>query len=251
MCPAGRSGVFLRWVPLSSMPLLEPTAADLAELRPIAGRAALVIAALADRPFLASTSDLTLSAAAGTGAAVASATRRVLVSWGWIEDAVGSPHLPLVSPERLLALSHHLRGISDAAALDEGPPVVEAVVTVPSPGGALRAVLDGRLDAHSTRDGFGHVAASAHNRLVFLVPFVDSSGAEALVGMLAATPAAERMVVVRPDSRGSRWYRPHLPPHLPALYSAGVRVVEYWRPPQSGVPHEFKARNLPRQGGPR
>jgi len=172
---------------MSSMPPLEPTAADLAQLRPIADRAALVVAALAGQPTLAGASDLTLSAAAGTGASIASATRRVLASWGWVGNSVGAPHPTLVSSQRLLALSRRLRGIADAAALDEGPPVVEAVVTLPSAGGALRAVLGGRPDALATRDGFGHVAASARNRLVFLAPFVDAPGAEALVGMLAAT----------------------------------------------------------------
>ena len=60
---------------------LELTAADFAQLRPIADRAALT-AALAERPSLAGASDLTLSAAPGTGASVASATRRVPASWG-------------------------------------------------------------------------------------------------------------------------------------------------------------------------
>jgi hypothetical protein len=107
----------------------EPTAADLAQLRPIADRAALVLAALADRPSLVGASDLTLSAAAGTGASVASATRRVLASWGWIEETQGSPRRTTVSSERLRALSYRVRGIADAAVLDEGPPIVEAVVT--------------------------------------------------------------------------------------------------------------------------
>ena len=112
-------------------------------------------------------SDLTLSAAAGTGASVASATRRVLASWGWIEETQGSIRQTTISWERLRAPSYRVRGIADAAVLDEGPPIVEAVVALPSVGGALRALLGGTLDAHATRDGFGHVAASALNRLVF------------------------------------------------------------------------------------
>jgi hypothetical protein len=121
--------------------------------------------------------------------------------------------------------------------MDAGPPIAEAVVTLPPVGSALRGALGGRLDAHATRDGFGHVAISARKRLVFLVPFVDAIGAETLVHMLTATPATERIVVVRPDSRGTRW---HLS-HLPALYSVGARVVEYWRAPSLGSLQNAKA----------
>lgn len=218
------------------MPPIEPTAADLARLRPIADRASLVMAVLAERPSLVNASDLTLSAAAGTGASVASAATRVLVSWGWIEETGGSPRQTVVPPERLLALSHRLRGVADAAAMDEGPPMVEAVVTLPLAGGALRAALSGRLDAHATRDGFGHVAASARSRLVFLVPFVDAVGAQTLIGMLSDSQATDRIVIVRPDSRGVRWHFPH----LPALRHVGARVLEYWRAPLAGAPPNLK-----------
>lgn len=215
---------------------LDPTASELLQLRAIADRAALVITVLAERPSMAGESDLALSAAAGTGAAVASATTRILVSWGWIKEAVDSPRRTAVPPQRLLALSNRLRGIADVAAMDAGPPIVEAVVTLPSMGGALRSVLGESLDAHTTRDGFGHVAASAKRRLVFLVPFVDAVGSEALLRMLATTPATEKLVVVRPDSRGTRWHIPH----MLALTSVGARVVEYWRAPPPGSPHDAR-----------
>jgi hypothetical protein len=88
---------------------IEPNAGNLAQLRPVADRAALVLGVLAERPSLAGESDLSLSAAAGTGAAVASATTRVLTSWGWVVESAGAPRRIAVSAERLLALSHRLR----------------------------------------------------------------------------------------------------------------------------------------------
>jgi phosphatidylserine/phosphatidylglycerophosphate/cardiolipin synthase-like enzyme len=105
--------------------------------------------------------------------------------------------------------------------------MVEPVITQPADAERLRAALSEELDAHATRDGFAHVAANAHRRLVFLVPFIDAAGADVLVRMMQSTSATERVVVVRPDSRGVRWY----PPHLVAFQSAKTRVLEYWHLP--------------------
>jgi hypothetical protein len=126
-----------------------------------------------------------------------------------------------------------MRGIADAAAMDAGPPIVEAVVTLPPPGSALRSALGERLDAHATRDGFGYVATSARERLVFLVPFIDATGAETLGRLLMASPANERIVVVRPDARGVRWHSEY----VSLFCSAGARIFEYWRLPSSSSPN--------------
>jgi hypothetical protein len=214
----------------------DPDAERLSRLRHIADRASLVAAALGRHPTLASYTDVAIAAEAGTIAAAASAVTRSLEEWGWLGGR-GSARSLLVEPDRLTALSWQLQGLADATTMDAGPPMVEPVVTLPFGQTLLRTVLGERLDAHATRDGFAHVAACARARLVFLVPFMDTMGADVLVRMLAATPAIERVVVVRPDSRGVRWY----PPHLPALHSVGTRVVEYWHPPSRGAPQDVRA----------
>jgi hypothetical protein len=204
-------------------------------LRHIADRASLVAGALGRHPALASSTDVAIAAEAGTVAAAASEVMRSLSEWGWL-GGIGTARSLLVEPDRLIALSWRLKGLADARTLDVGPLIVEPVVTLPAGQTRLRMVLAERLGAHTTRDGFAHVAACARERLVFLVPFMDMLGAEALVRMLDATPAAERVVVVRPDSRGVRWY----PPHLAALRSIGTRVVEYWHPPPPGAPQDSR-----------
>ena len=60
---------------------------------------------------------------------------------------------------------------------------------------------------------------------------MDAAGADLLVRLLATTRSVERVVVVRPDSHGYRWYLSH----LPALRSPGARVLEFWRAPHAGT----------------
>jgi hypothetical protein len=194
-----------------------------------------VALALARRPALVSSTDVTIAASAGTIAAAASATMRSLEEWGWASGS-GNARCLLVETDRLMALSWRLQGLADAAAMDAGPPIVEPVVTLPRGKALASSALGEKLEAHATRDGFAHVAACAQDRVVFLVPFMDSLGVEVLVRMLDSSPAAERIVVVRPDSRGVRWYSPH----LPALHSVGSRVLEYWRSPPPGSPQDAR-----------
>jgi hypothetical protein len=138
---------------------------------------------------------------------------------------------------RLKSLADRLRGIADAAELDSGPPEVEAIVTLP-PASLLAATLAGQLDAHSTRDGFAHVAMQARERLALLVPFGDVEGADLLSRMLAATPARTRLVFVRPDSQGRRWYDPF----RAEIAASGGGLIEYWIPVPGGRPETFHAK---------
>ncbi len=107
-------------------------------------------------------------------------------------------------------------------------------MTLP-PASQLAATLAGQLDAHSTRDGFAHVALQARERLVLLVPFGDEEGAGLLSQMLATTPARTRFVFVRPDSRGRRWYDPF----RAELATSGAQLVEYWIPVSGRRPETF------------
>ena len=206
----------------------DPDSESLRRLRRIADRAALVASILGRQPSLVSSADIEIAAKAGTVVSVVSEVMRALAEWGWLQGT-GSPRYLSVGSDRLMALSWRLQGVADCTAMDVGPPIVEPVVTLPMGAQQLRAALQKGFDAHATRDGFAHVAANARNRLVFLVPFMDTMGADVLVSMLHSTPATERVVVVRPDSRGIRWYSPH----LSAFHSVRTRVLEYWH---SGLP---------------
>jgi hypothetical protein len=196
----------------------------------MADRAALVAAAIGRQPSLVSCSDIEIAAKAGTVPAAVSELVRALTDWGWIEG-IGSRRRLSVEPSRVTALSWRLQGIADCASMDAGPRIVEPVTTLPVGAEKLRAALGEELGAHATRDGFAHVAANARDRLIFLVPFIDATGADVLVRMLQSTHATERVVVVRPDSRGMRWYTPH----LAAFQPVKTRILEYWHLPALGT----------------
>ncbi|MGH3428810.1 MAG: hypothetical protein ACRDQZ_14795 [Mycobacteriales bacterium] len=213
------------------------TAAQLQRLRPIAGAAASVLRAIADRPGLARRSDVELAGAGATTAANAALLRSVLLELGLARSTRGGRLELATSAGRLRSLADRLRGLADAAELDAGPPRVEAIVTLP-PTSRLASTLSGQLDAHSTRDGFTHAALQARERLVLLVPFGDSEGATLLLRMLATTPAPRRLVFVRPDSMGRRWYDPF----RSRIEGTGARLVEYWLPAPSARPETFHAK---------
>jgi hypothetical protein len=210
----------------------------LRRLRRIADRAALVAAALGRQPSLVSCADVEIAAKAGTVPAAVSELVRALTEWGWIEG-VGSARRLLVESGWVTALSWRLHGIADCASMDAGPRMVEPVITLPVGAKRLRAALTDELDAHATRDGFAHVAANARNRLVFLVPFIDATGADVLVRMLHSTPATERVIVVRPDSHGTRWYSPHQYWHLPVIAPSQAMRPETFHAKLAMADHEL------------
>lgn len=213
------------------------TALDLRPLRPIAGAAAALLRALANRPSLIRRSDIDFAGAGGTTAANAALTRAFLQAHGLVRVGSGVASELTASTSRLRSVADRLRGLADAAELDAGLPSVEAVVTLPTTT-RLAATLAGRLDAHSTADGFAHVAAHAKDRLALLVPFGDAEGAALLAQMLATTSAPFRRVFVRPDSQGRRWYEP-----FRATFAAsGGQLVEYWIPTLGGRAETFHAK---------
>jgi hypothetical protein len=210
------------------------TAVDLRPLRPIAAAAVGLLRALAERPSLLRRSDLDFAGAGGSTAANSALLRAFLMDRGLARVGAGGGVELIASPSRLKALAERLRGLADAAELDAGPPAVEAVVTLPS-ASRLASTLAGQLDAHSTRDGFAHVASHARDRLALLVPFGDAEGAELLSQMLASTPAPVRLVFVRPDSQGRRWYDPY----RDRIAASGGQLIEYWIPSSVGRPETF------------
>lgn len=209
-------------------------AGELRPLRPVATAAAQLLRALVERPSLVGRSDVEFAGAGGTTAANAALVRAFLVEHGMVGRAEGGMVVLSASTVRLKALAERLQGLADAAELDAGPPAVEAVVTLP-PASRLATMLASRLDAHSTRDGFAHVAAHASNRLALLVPFGDAEGAGLLAQMLASTPASVRQVFVRPDSQGRRWYEPF----REMLAANGGDLIEYWIPNSNGRAETF------------
>jgi hypothetical protein len=210
------------------------TAVELRPLRTIAAAAAGLLRAMSERSSLARRSDVELAGAGGTTAANAALVRAFLLRQGMARLRSDGTAELIASAVRLKSIAERLRGLADAAELDAGPPTVEAVVTLPS-ASRLAATLGGRLDAHSTRDGFTHVATHAKERLALLVPFGDAEGAELLVQMLCSTPAPVRLVFVRPDSQGRRWYEPF----RVKLTASGARILEYWMPNPTGRPETF------------
>ncbi len=219
------------------MPPDSLTAVELRPLRPIAAAAAGLLRAMSERPSLVRRSDIALAGAGGTTAANAALVRAFLLQQGMARARSDGVAELVVSAVRLKSIAERLRGLADAAELDAGAPTVEAVVTLPS-ASRLAATLGGQLVAHSTRDGFAHVATHAKERLALLVPFGDADGAELLVQMLRTTPAPVRLVFVRPDSQGRRWYEPF----REKLTVNGARILEYWIPNAIGRPETFHAK---------
>jgi len=140
------------------------TAGTLRRLRPVAAAASALFRALAERPSLVRRSDVEFAGAGGTTAASAALVRAFLLQHGLARLKSEDTAELIASAVRLRSFAERLRGLADAAELDAGPPTVEAVVTLPS-ASRLAATLGGRLDAHSTRDGFTHVATHAKERL--------------------------------------------------------------------------------------
>ena len=136
----------------------------------------------------------------------------------------------MIDSAALGRLSHRLRGVLDATEARPKGPAPQAIITLPKASTALRAALRDLPDSYETRDGFAHVAARARTRLVFLVPFIDAAGADALCRMLSESAARELKIVVRPDSRGERHYLRH----AARLKAAGATLLEYWLERDSG-----------------
>jgi phosphatidylserine/phosphatidylglycerophosphate/cardiolipin synthase-like enzyme len=205
---------------------MQPDAATLLTLKPWARAAAAVVRAVAARPMLVSASDEDIASAAGTNVGLAAkAVEFIRVHHLAEADADRSE----VSA-RLQRLSWRLEGVADVHESESRDSATEIVLTIPSEQADLVRRLPDNLDAIQTRDGFQHVAAQAISNLTFLVPFIDESGARALVDSLTKSPALHRIVVVRPDSRGRRWYADH----VRAIAMANARIVEYWSPAREG-----------------
>jgi phosphatidylserine/phosphatidylglycerophosphate/cardiolipin synthase-like enzyme len=109
---------------------------------------------------------------------------------------------------------------------EQAKPETTPIATLPETSEALRSVLGGAADeCFQTRDGFHHVTARAQHRIIFLIPFMDATGAVAVSEMLQQCSATERIIITRPDSKGTRY---HLK-FLSQFEAVGAQVLEYWK----------------------
>lgn len=207
---------------------VDPPQRDAIRLARLGGRARVVVEGLARLPALAEDRDATIAATLQVQQADVAAVMGQLAVWGWVRSNPGgtSERRLVVEPSLLNGLGQRLRGILDAQQAPERSPSTTPIITLPETSRALRRALGPEAEFYETRDGFAHVAARARRRLVFLMPFIDSAGAEALCQLLRATGVSERIVIVRPDSRLNR----HYARFLPQLKAVGADVLEYWVP---------------------
>lgn len=205
---------------------VDPPPQDAIRLARLGGRARVVVDGLARLPALVGDRDATIAATLQVQQADVAAVMGRLAAWGWIRSNPGgtSERRLAVKPDVLAGLGQRLRGILDTQQTPERSPSATPIITLPETSLALRRALGTETGCYETRDGFAHVAARARRRLVFLMPFMDSAGADALCQMLAASDATERIVIVRPDSRLNRHYERF----LPQMAAVGARVLEYW-----------------------
>lgn len=205
---------------------VDPPPQDVMRLARLGVRARAVVEGLARQPSLVGDRDATIAATLQVQQPDVAAVTGQLAAWGWLRSNPGgtSERRLTVQPDVLVGLGQRLRGILDAQQALERSSSATPIITLPETSLALRRALGTETGCYETRDGFAHVAARARHRLVFLMPFMDSAGADALCQMLEASGATERIVVVRPDSRLNRHYERF----LPQMAAAGARVLEYW-----------------------
>ena len=205
----------------------EPSPEEMLPLCRLGLRARAIVEELARSPSLVRDPDAVVAAHVQTQTADVSEVLDHLAAWGWLEYASSRRRQLVVDSPTLAALSNRLRGMLDGRWLAEREAVeVVPVVTLPETSDALRGFLGREADASfETRDGFSHVASRARRRIVFLVPFMDATGAEAVARMLSACDAQKKIVIARPDSRGNR----HYAKFTPQLTAVGAEVREYWR----------------------
>ena len=190
---------------------------------------------LAKRPALASNPEAKIASIVQSRTIDVVAVFERFQYWGWIKTTPHGIRSLDVDGATILALSNRLRGMLDARLMTKrSAPKVVPIATLPGTSEALRQALNGGADAcFETRDGFSHVVARAEARIVFLVPFIDATGADALASMLGECDANKKIVVARPDSRGVRHYLKY----ATQLQAAGAEMREYWLPrPGSGGP---------------
>lgn len=211
----------LNWQGTPHLRLYDPTSLEVLRLARLGGRARDVVAGLAELPWLVGASDGEIATRLQVQATVVAEVMGHLRCWGWFASIEGSEAL---RREQLVALSNRLRGVLDVRDSSPPGPAVKAIITLPERSTALRVALARTPDYYETRDGFAHIAARARKRLVFLIPFIDRTGADAVCNMLANTDARERIVITRPDSKGERHYLRN----VPQLREAGATILEYW-----------------------
>lgn len=208
--------------------LRDPPAEEVLALCRLGHRGRAIVDGLARDPSLASDGDATIAAALQGRTADVDAVFGRLAAWGWVSAPPGGGRRMAADRAAMTALSHRLRGMLEAQALAERvEPEVVPIATLPESSVALRGALgDVSGTWFETRDGFAHVAARARDSLVFLVPFMDATGAEAVADMLGRCQARRKVVVARPDSRGVR----HHLRFADRLAAAGAELREYWLP---------------------
>ena len=208
--------------------VLEPPPEEVFVLCRLGQRAKAIVDGLARDPTLASDSDATVAAVLQGRTADVTVVFERLRAWGWLSFPPGNGRKLEVDGAVMLALSNRLRGMLEARVLAEREaPEVVPIATLPESSAALRQALGESSGTwFETRDGFAHVAARARSSILFLVPFMDETGAEAAVEMLRNCEAGRKVVISRPDSRGARY---HLR-FAAQLRAAGAEIREYWIP---------------------